>query len=162
MIIHHKHILMVSSCSETWGGSEELWNNLVHHSLLKDEKKVSLYKDEIDTSHPKINALKASGVNLYSITNTLSFIKKLAYKLLIAIKVPYVDRYKTKYLLHKIFRIQTPPVNTSLVFLSEAAPDPEWDRGYSASFSLMGTIAAGSENARTSPKLVCDNWVVAH
>ncbi|CAL2102826.1 Glycos_transf_1 domain-containing protein [Tenacibaculum sp. 190130A14a] len=96
-------ILIVSSCSEPWGGSEELWNNLAY--LLKSKKhNVSLYKDIIDHRHVKIQALKDNDVAIFSILNSLNFIYKLIYKILIKLRVPFVERYKIHFLVNKIFR----------------------------------------------------------
>ena len=75
-------ILIISSCSEPWGGSEELWNNLA--KLLKtNNHNVSLYKDIIDHNHIKIQSLKVDGVSVFSILNSLNFGYKLLYKILV-------------------------------------------------------------------------------
>ncbi|PHR74611.1 MAG: hypothetical protein COA67_00620 [Lutibacter sp.] len=95
--------LIISSCSESWGGSEELWNNVA--KLLKAKKyNVTLYKDFIDYDHNKIQSLKDDGVAIFSILNSLNFGYRFAYKLLIKIRFPFIERYKGHYLINQIFR----------------------------------------------------------
>lgn len=97
--------LIISSCSESWGGSEELWNNLA--KLLKTKNhKVSLYKDIIDHNHIKIKSLKDDGVAIFSILKSLSFGYKLMYRFLIKLRLPFVETYKINYLINNIFRIK--------------------------------------------------------
>ena len=60
------NFLIISSCSETWGGSEELWYNL-SKLLIDKNHNVSFYKDIIDYNHTKIKSLENNGVATYSI-----------------------------------------------------------------------------------------------
>ncbi len=97
--------MIISSCSEPWGGSEELWNNLA--KLLRVKKhNVSLYKDIIAHDHVKIKSLKDEGILIYSILNSLNFGYKLVYKFFVKLRLPFVERYKFHYLINRIFRIK--------------------------------------------------------
>lgn len=99
------NFLIISSCSESWGGSEELWNNLAKQ-LGGKKHNVTLYKDLIDHSHIKIQSLKEDGVSVFSILTSLNLGYKLIYKLLIKLRFPFVERHKVHYLVNNIFRIK--------------------------------------------------------
>ena len=97
------NFLIISSCSETWGGSEELWYNL-SKLLIDKNHNVSFYKDIIDYNHTKIKSLENNGVATYSILKSLNFTYKFLYKFLIKLRLPFVERHKIHYLINKIFR----------------------------------------------------------
>ncbi|MGZ4026817.1 MAG: glycosyltransferase [Flavisolibacter sp.] len=59
----NKQILIISSCVEEWGGSEELWARTI--PLLRREGfEVGVVKDRINRSHPKFRELARAGVVL--------------------------------------------------------------------------------------------------
>lgn len=99
------NILIISSCSEAWGGSEELWCNL-SKLLIDKNHNVFFYKDIIDYNHTKIKSLENNGVATYSILKSLNFTYKFLYKFLIKFKFPFVEKHKVHYLVNKIFRIK--------------------------------------------------------
>lgn len=57
------HITILSTCSEPWGGSEELWKSVIPH-LQKNNFAVSVLKKKIQFSHPKFQEVKAFNADL--------------------------------------------------------------------------------------------------
>jgi glycosyltransferase involved in cell wall biosynthesis len=62
-LIKLKHIAIVSSCIDDWGGSEELWGRAVPY-LLEMNMHVTVYKPKINRNHPEYIALANKGVVL--------------------------------------------------------------------------------------------------
>jgi glycosyltransferase involved in cell wall biosynthesis len=61
-----KHILIVSTCTEDWGGSEELWARCIPF-LMDLGYKVTVCKERINKAHPQFIALVEKGVALYEL-----------------------------------------------------------------------------------------------
>jgi len=55
------HLLFLSSCSEPWGGSEELWAGTARR-LCRDGYRVSACKTIVDHTHPRIKELRDLGI----------------------------------------------------------------------------------------------------
>ncbi len=57
---------IISSCSETWGGSEELWFEAA--CALRDRgHRVEVFKAHVDADHPRIRELKARGCGVHDL-----------------------------------------------------------------------------------------------
>lgn len=56
-------IAIITTCPETWGGSEELWAKSIWHFQNKGFETV-LYKNKIDMAHPNFAALRQNGTQL--------------------------------------------------------------------------------------------------
>ncbi len=62
-----RHILILSTCTEDWGGSEELWARSVPF-LMASGNQVTVCKRTINTEHPEFRKLAAAGVKLHALT----------------------------------------------------------------------------------------------
>jgi glycosyltransferase involved in cell wall biosynthesis len=69
------NIAIISSCSEDWGGSEELWGRSVP-LLLAEGYTVTVYKNKINKSHPEFVKLAQLGVSFEEIDIRRSFIHR--------------------------------------------------------------------------------------
>src|SRR5687768_3542900 len=49
---------VISTCPETWGGSEELWSGAASY-LAESGHRVSAFKTRVDRTHPRIQSLKS-------------------------------------------------------------------------------------------------------
>jgi len=70
-----RRILIVSTCIEEWGGSEELWGRSV--PLLQAAGfHISVVKDSINKIHPEFKRLSESGVSLLEVNPHLGVFKR--------------------------------------------------------------------------------------
>jgi glycosyltransferase involved in cell wall biosynthesis len=69
------NIAIISSCTEEWGGSEELWGKSVPF-LLKQGYTVTVYKNWINKQHPKFIDLAKQGALLQNIDIPKPFLKR--------------------------------------------------------------------------------------
>jgi len=68
-----KNIAIISSCTEDWGGSEELWGRSVPFLIAKGYQ-VIVYKSNINAKHPEFIKLAAQGVLFRNFDNRKSFL----------------------------------------------------------------------------------------
>jgi len=68
-----KNIAIISSCTEDWGGSEELWGRSVPFLIAKGYQ-VIVYKSNINANHPEFVKLAAQGVLFRNFDNRKSFL----------------------------------------------------------------------------------------
>jgi len=61
---NEQQIIIVSTCTEDWGGSEELWGSCVPF-LMEMGYKVTICKEKINRAHPKFEKLHAMGAVLH-------------------------------------------------------------------------------------------------
>lgn len=61
-----KHIVVVTSIKDAWGGSEELWALAIPY-LIGLGYKITVAKEQIDTTHPQFRRLSDQGVYLKSL-----------------------------------------------------------------------------------------------
>ena len=69
------NVAILSSCTEDWGGSEELWGKSVP-LLIAQGYSVTVYKVRINRSHPEFIKLSEQGVTFEEIDVPLSFVKR--------------------------------------------------------------------------------------
>lgn len=69
------NIAILSSCTEDWGGSEELWGKSVP-LLIAQGYTVTVYKVRINRSHPQFIKLAEQGVAFEEIDVPVSFMKR--------------------------------------------------------------------------------------
>jgi len=60
------NIAIISTCIEEWGGSEELWGRSIP-MLQAAGVEIMVYKDRINSRHPRWAALAGSGVRLFEL-----------------------------------------------------------------------------------------------
>ena len=53
-----RRFTIISSCSDLWGGSEELWSAAAC-ALLEREHSISCFKSAVDETHPRVRRLKS-------------------------------------------------------------------------------------------------------
>ncbi|MDB5116422.1 MAG: glycosyl transferase group 1 [Mucilaginibacter sp.] len=75
-----QNIAILSSCTEDWGGSEELWGKSVPFLLAKGYQ-VTVYKSTINANHPEFIKLANQGVIFRNIDTRKSFIARNFEKL---------------------------------------------------------------------------------
>src|SRR6187402_640561 len=63
---NNKQIIIVSTCQEDWGGSEELWAKAIPY-LLNFDYDIIICKDKINAEHPEFIKLLEKGVTLYQL-----------------------------------------------------------------------------------------------
>ena len=68
-----RNIAIISSCSEDWGGSEELWGRSVPFLIAKGYQ-VIVYKSNVNGKHPEFIKLAAQGVLFRNLDNRKSFL----------------------------------------------------------------------------------------
>lgn len=68
-----KNIAIISSCSEDWGGSEELWGRSVPFLIAKGYQ-VIVYKSSVNEKHPEFIKLAGQGVLFRNLDNRKSFL----------------------------------------------------------------------------------------
>jgi glycosyltransferase involved in cell wall biosynthesis len=61
-----RHILIVSSCADDWGGSEELWARSIPF-LMERGYRITVAKDKINRTHKQYKNLLAKGVLLHDL-----------------------------------------------------------------------------------------------
>ncbi|SDJ56391.1 Glycosyltransferase involved in cell wall bisynthesis [Pedobacter sp. ok626] len=69
------NVAIISSCSEDWGGSEELWGRSVP-LLLAEGYSVTVYKAKINRNHPEFLKLASLGVTFVEIDTHVPFLKR--------------------------------------------------------------------------------------
>ncbi|WP_442588335.1 glycosyltransferase family 4 protein [Pedobacter sp. AW31-3R] len=67
------NVAVISSCSESWGGSEELWGKSVPF-LLADGYSVTVYKGMINKEHREFVKLTGMGVELQELEDNKPFV----------------------------------------------------------------------------------------
>jgi len=70
-----KQVVILTTCSEDWGGSEELWAKSIPF-IMDAGHPVTVCKGEIATKHPKFIELKRLGVSFQEIYPSLPSIRK--------------------------------------------------------------------------------------
>lgn len=70
-----KNIAIISSCTEDWGGSEELWGRSVPY-LLEKGYHIIVYKSTINLQHREFIKLAALGVEFRNIDKRKSFLER--------------------------------------------------------------------------------------
>src|ERR1700744_210669 len=70
-----KNIAIISSCSEDWGGSEELWGKSVPFLMAKGYQ-VIVYKSTGNEKHPEFVKLAAQGGQFRNLDNRKSFLAR--------------------------------------------------------------------------------------
>lgn len=63
---NNKQIIIVSTCQEDWGGSEELWARAIPY-LLDFDYNIIICKDKINAKHPEFIKLIEKGVTLHQL-----------------------------------------------------------------------------------------------
>ena len=86
-----KRIVIISSCFEEWGGSEELWARSIR-LLQQKGLEIVVVKDRINKAHPKFVELSKAGVTLVDIDTVLSKTMRLIKWMWRAFK--HIVRYK--------------------------------------------------------------------
>lgn len=107
-----KNIAIISSCSEEWGGSEELWGRSVPFLIAKGYQ-VIVYKSTVNEKHPEFVKLAAQGVQFRNLDNRKSFLVRNFIR--ISEKIKGTINYVT-------FNIN-PWVNNLSVFLKTDKPE---------------------------------------
>lgn len=107
-----KKIAIISSCSEEWGGSEELWGRSVPFLIAKGYQ-VTVYKSTINEKHPEFIKLAEQGVTFRNFDNRKSFLTRNFIR--ISEKIKGTINYLT-------FNIN-PWVNNLAEFLKEDKPE---------------------------------------
>ncbi|MEZ0483973.1 glycosyltransferase family 4 protein [Fibrella aquatica] len=74
-------LVIVSSCPEVWGGSEELWAQSAVR-LSGAGHQVHVYKTNVDSSHPRIQALRLGGCTVTDLHQLLPWPVRLRNRLL--------------------------------------------------------------------------------
>jgi glycosyltransferase involved in cell wall biosynthesis len=64
--IKKKQLLIISTCGDNWGGSEELWARSIPY-LLNMGYEISVCKSKINFEHEEFKNLKAKGVRLHQL-----------------------------------------------------------------------------------------------
>jgi len=70
-----KNIAIISSCTEDWGGSEELWGRSVPY-LLEKGYHIIVYKSTVNLQHREFVKLAALGVEFRNIDKRKSFLER--------------------------------------------------------------------------------------
>ncbi|MEX6687849.1 glycosyltransferase [Danxiaibacter flavus] len=81
-----KHLAIVTSCTENWGGSEELWARAIPY-WLEMGYKISVYKWELDKTHPAFIKLADRGVRLFNLATPFSVYKTVIRKVFRKLKL---------------------------------------------------------------------------
>ncbi|GGI29294.1 hypothetical protein GCM10008119_36910 [Pedobacter mendelii] len=76
-----KNICIISSCSEDWGGSEELWGKTVPY-LIEEGLKITVYKTFVNQQHPEFKKLASLGVKFENIDIVKPFLVRNANKII--------------------------------------------------------------------------------
>ncbi len=65
-MITNNQILIISTCSEDWGGSEELWARSIPY-LINLGYQINVGKSKINVEHPEFKSLKEKGVRIHQL-----------------------------------------------------------------------------------------------
>jgi len=83
-----KNITIISSCTEDWGGSEELWGKSVPY-LLEKNYHITVYKSNVNLQHREFVKLAAMGVEFGNIDDRKSFLVRNLIRLSNKLKGKY-------------------------------------------------------------------------
>ncbi len=90
-----KKIVLVSSCPEEWGGSEELWFLSIPHFQAKGYE-ITVFKEAIEREHFRFEALAAAGVRLKDVWTTLPWFIRLLLWLPCNIPLPIIPKWRRR------------------------------------------------------------------
>lgn len=100
-----KKILFITSCTETWGGSEELWFN-VSEKLMSKDFEIHVYKDIIDKNHFKFKTLLKKDVELHSFQTVAFGLYKVLYYIIAYLRFPLFNHLRWAYYARRVFRMK--------------------------------------------------------
>ncbi|MBL1210225.1 glycosyltransferase [Geminocystis sp. GBBB08] len=64
--LSHFKFVFISSCPESWGGSEELWHQTAIY-LHQEHHQIKVFKTYVDQKHRKIKQLQELGIDIFDI-----------------------------------------------------------------------------------------------
>lgn len=112
-ISNNKHIAILSTCENDWGGSEELWAKSTPY-LQESGFTVSVLKEKINQNHKRIVALKKQKVKFILLSNNYNKVLKRFINAYYQITKPYFNVHLNTF--EKFLKNQKP----SLVLISQA------------------------------------------
>jgi glycosyltransferase involved in cell wall biosynthesis len=108
-------IVIVSSCPEAWGGSEELWAGTALH-LTQAGHSVHVFKANVAVQHRRIVALRAAGCTVTELEQSPPLTKRLLNRLR-----PYHRQYSRPSLAQRVLRQGLQRLNPQLVLISQGS-----------------------------------------
>lgn len=89
-ILNNKHIAILSTCVDDWGGSEELWAKTSSY-LQKEGFSITVLKENINHKHKRIVELKNKHVKFIALNNCYSAVLKRAINAYYQLTKPYFN-----------------------------------------------------------------------
>lgn len=112
-ILNNKHIAILSTCIDDWGGSEELWAKSSTY-LQKEGFSITVLKENINYNHKRIAELKNKHVDFIALNNSYSEVLKRTINAYYQLIKPYFSIQLHAF--EKFLKKRKP----ALVFISQA------------------------------------------